>query len=1550
MGDLRMPVNVQIILKAVDQASRVMNKVTGSVKQTESQIRNLTKSSQSAGNALQSSMNKASTSIQKTGNSTKQLQNTITTTSRTASNLGSVGSQAFNTIGASATNTESKITNAGKSLNTIRAEMNSTASTGTSAFNKLSSIAQSAFSRMRAAGQSAISTIRRGISSLANAFSGLEGIIGGVIGSFGAMQMASVAMSGAMNKEMMKVWMTTKVGAKAAQEYQNIITEINIRSPAPSSFINQLLSGAVARQTNISTAALKTLGQAASDYFAASMMMGKSAIETQMDLIEYINTGNTAQLERDSILKNQLDKLKDQATVAERIKALDAALKAEGYRGISQLDTAKLKLEEAKGRIEETLTLLGSRILPIVAQILDKFNWLDQKTGGWVSKLLIAVGGIIAIGSAFGMVAVALKPLFEVKTALMEFIGGSTTLSSIWGGLRTQFAVARAELAFAAREGTFLSVVFNKMQAVPGLLIEKLRELRTTIFGVTAAQEASNAAQSKGLLLRIREGLASAAAAVKNIILAGSINLAAGAQALFNAVMSINPIYLVIAAIGALISILVVLWSTNEGFRNAVMGLWEKLKGFAEWVWGGLVAALNALVTALKPVIDALKLLYDVIVKNLQDAWSNLTKGASNAWNYLQGFGAWLSSQFKSAWDGFVKWVSDGWRSLTNFLKPVTDAANSFFDFAKKLIFSSEGAKILTDKLGPLGLAISFLLNPLRTVKFALDQLKMAWDQWVKSAEGKKVLSDLKKAWDEVREAIQELWRALQPAMDALHDAFNELMRALKPLHDVSSSTKDLSNSMDDAKKNIDDTNSPLQLFVDIIKIVAWILKTFVVPALKILAAILRALKPVIEAIAWVIQNVIVPVLKILADIIAFLWPILMKMVDILKQWWEILVKIGQILYIVGSAIWGAMSLINGGIWDTMELTGKFILFLATLPSKMSEIGHKMGSEFMKALQSLPSQLWGLLRSTILRISSFGSQALGLARKIGSDILNGVINFVRQLPGRVYQEFLKIGDRIRSAGSYIVRQAMQIGSDILNAVLGTLGIRSPGYIYREISGEFDRVLDYISDSKDRAGSVASAFANVIRSNATVKLPAPSTPSLADVDTAKPAVKATAAVNDTIQTNVETINEKLQTVVTETDAKMGEWVNIHKKTMDSSKQAISTGLKAITDANTRSQNQNKNILKTATDAMVKTTKSGMENMKSSWNDMKNKVVAAAERTKSGVTSHINTLSANIRRFYNLVRNPGAGGPGAGGPICRSCGPSLRKSIPTSLGLGFGPMPVSGERNRPITLPDPANLRGSIRDLRIASELRKYLRSPEKGFGGWDYSPQWIRWINKTIDAYRVSIVPGLNLKAGDFVQWPPRGLAGNLVGFMALMAALIGRTRYSFYYGSSGLSAAALLARGAFNCYDGARVICAYASLFGLPCRVSCGLSWAGIPHCAARVAGIWMDTTAFQAGYGWTSPKVSGYGGPTSSAEIERLFKPKETTRTVDVDLRHDLSFNIEVKASGSVSKETVTQALKEAEIPDKVKRNLLEDELFRSRLLKVIGDAISREKRAYGV
>ena len=52
----------------------------------------------------------------------------------------------------------------------------------------------------------------------------------------------------------------------------------------------------------------------------------------------------------------------------------------------------------------------------------------------------------------------------------------------------------------------------------------------------------------------------------------------AKAQAVLNAVLSANPIMLVVLAIGALIAILVVFWNKSEGFRNFWTSLWEGIK------------------------------------------------------------------------------------------------------------------------------------------------------------------------------------------------------------------------------------------------------------------------------------------------------------------------------------------------------------------------------------------------------------------------------------------------------------------------------------------------------------------------------------------------------------------------------------------------------------------------------------------------------------------------------------------------------------------------------------------------------------------------------------------------------------------------------------------------------------------------------------------------------------------------------------------------------------------------------------------------------------
>ncbi|MEK3987459.1 phage tail tape measure protein [Paenibacillus sp. FSL K6-3166] len=59
------------------------------------------------------------------------------------------------------------------------------------------------------------------------------------------------------------------------------------------------------------------------------------------------------------------------------------------------------------------------------------------------------------------------------------------------------------------------------------------------------------------------------------------------AQWLMNAAMAANPIGLIITAVVGLVAGLIVLWNTNEDFREAVIGAWDAIKaaGVAVWDW-----------------------------------------------------------------------------------------------------------------------------------------------------------------------------------------------------------------------------------------------------------------------------------------------------------------------------------------------------------------------------------------------------------------------------------------------------------------------------------------------------------------------------------------------------------------------------------------------------------------------------------------------------------------------------------------------------------------------------------------------------------------------------------------------------------------------------------------------------------------------------------------------------------------------------------------------------------------------------------------------------
>lgn len=144
------------------------------------------------------------------------------------------------------------------------------------------------------------------------------------------------------------------------------------------------------------------------------------------------------------------------------------------------------------------------------------------------------------------------------------------------------------------------------------------------------------------------------------------------AQRILNAVQLTNPIGLIIAAIAALVVGIVVLWNTNEDFRNAVTNAWNTIK---EKV-GDVVEKLKKFFTedvpnAIKQMVQFFQDLPGKITEALQNVITNVTTWASN-----------MAQQAVEAGSQFVQNVVNFFQQLpgniTNFLSNVISNVSSW--------------------------------------------------------------------------------------------------------------------------------------------------------------------------------------------------------------------------------------------------------------------------------------------------------------------------------------------------------------------------------------------------------------------------------------------------------------------------------------------------------------------------------------------------------------------------------------------------------------------------------------------------------------------------------------------------------------------------------------------------------------------------------------------------------------------------------------------------------------------------------------------------------
>lgn len=466
---------------------------------------------------------------------------------------------------------------------------------------------------------------------------------------------------------------------------------------------------------------------------------------------------------------------------------------------------------------------------------------------------------------------------------------------------------------------------------------------------------------------------------------------------------------------------------------------------------------------------------------------------------------------------------------------------------------------------------------------------------------------------------------------------------------------------------------------------------------------------------------------------------------------------------------------------------------------------------------------------------------------LGWNVQNGFKNELKiqeALSTEVNNALNSIGD---DKAQEFYNKGNALGTAFANGFKDGSGIHSPGYAAQAMESEIGYISQYLNNGIINLPSLASQLGNALSSNfnldfnlSNIQLP----------DMTQWAYKLSGAipiVND-VKTQVSSKFEGMKTNV------QGSFNSILSKT-----RTTMTNMKSATIGH-------------------------IGNIKSSWHGMQDALIASADHIKSQTSQKIDKLKNNLGDFWNKVKHPDQLIASAAGPMNHQ-GSIRRRSRPHfhipqgnyAGGFDFKPKRSRGQ---------PSDLKDEY--------LKCMIETGQPCYAGWGFN-----WTNKIANKFKgwnthfakFHLDDYLNVGKFENSNFPVKG---NAEVAKAYIYDVIAATSYGSYFNSKfGDDPVAALRAGVFNCWDGANIILALARAFGFYGSMGHG-SWNGIGHVWASIPGLGnIDATAIQNGYGFTSPKVSGYAGTikrgSASSKVPDGNINKTTHNEVHIHINGDV-------------------------------------------------------------
>lgn len=376
----------------------------------------------------------------------------------------------------------------------------------------------------------------------------------------------------------------------------------------------------------------------------------------------YANQLDNAGGSAEKMAKKMNDNLKGQLTT------LQSAMEGLGIELYQSMDNPmKDVVKSANDMVTElTEAFLNGGFEGLVYCLGDVFSQIVQGVASFAPDLINA--SIIVIqafvdgisdninsisGSAGKIVEALAKGLVELMPSIAEL--GVKVIAGIGKGISEGLADAFPGLG----------AVFEPLKSAFQWVIDNSNEVILALVGIgTGLAVFEVGTMILGFVTAIQDGTLAVKAMAK-------------AQGILNAVMAINPFVLIAAAIAGLVAGIIYLWNTNEGFRDAVIGIWQSVCDACNSIFGSVCSFFT------ETIPDAMNTLIDFVTNNWKSLLLFIVNPFAGAfdilYNHCDGFKSFIDNFIQSICLFFTVTIPDAFNNCCDAVSVFGDSVASFF-------------------------------------------------------------------------------------------------------------------------------------------------------------------------------------------------------------------------------------------------------------------------------------------------------------------------------------------------------------------------------------------------------------------------------------------------------------------------------------------------------------------------------------------------------------------------------------------------------------------------------------------------------------------------------------------------------------------------------------------------------------------------------------------------------------------------------------------------------------------------------------------------------